>query len=695
MSASTSRSNSTTSTAPSTPRLSPRVQSSEWKHSTMTASTSHPVAHSSQEWWEHVLPPGQLAERLRKAQRSSSASRRRNNPALANATPSERSAWKRLSGLPNDRTDTSASSSKRTSLDEPSSWHVRSSTDVSSDDNASPTGRRSPARHAGPSHFASSSRQHSPEQASIAWPSTSPFQSPPLSRSTSTRRCRISSEDGSFTSTRTLSHTTLQRSFSGTNIKRFPQFEPHSLPDTPEISSDEKSDARSSTTVTANKREKPMTTPSLSRRPTPPTILRSSFDHPEQPSFNISNEQDPLESTHAEKHVSFDESGTRNSSHITFNFPAFSGHDHGVPVTSLPRSNSTRRVRQGVRINGRKATSFSLPGSRRSSLHDDLQYVTPRPDSFTPQPRPAHKRSASMSDAALLDSLNVAHKQLASAGNLALTLTRQLSAPLRPFFHMTLFFSISSITVASLACFLLVSYMLTAWDDVSQRSQKVSRVAIQTKTKVECGLGWGIRMLGSSDAGKGSTFNTASSDSKARTGSTTDAKTKKVPAPAASDVVFWPMRMALTGAGSIASRVTPAPIADMFSSPKESASSKPYPSTRPAQRQSGSALPPRPPLSLLLPSIMFTLVIAIGAGLTSFFASRRAAAGAARTSPAHSRPTSPGAAYAFPKSGSTFVHVPASFSASTSPLSSPVIGPSHLPRSAGTRDRYLRPQPAF
>ncbi len=130
MAASTSvRPHSASGSGSSTPWLSPEASSSAWRGSYPTSTdlsrsaslnATMNASESSQEWWEHVLPPGQLAERLRKAQRSSNSSRRRNNPALANATPSERSAWKRLSGLPkehkpHDRSESSTAASSRRS----------------------------------------------------------------------------------------------------------------------------------------------------------------------------------------------------------------------------------------------------------------------------------------------------------------------------------------------------------------------------------------------------------------------------------------------------------------------------------------------------------------------------------------------------------------------------------------------------
>ncbi|PWY99293.1 hypothetical protein BCV70DRAFT_115861 [Testicularia cyperi] len=824
MSASTSRSfSSVSSSGPSTPWLSPSISSSNWRDGTQhlgsarrsqrTSTEKHDhvaaayvpnvdpraASHSmSQDWWEHVLPPGQLAERLRKAKRSTSASRRRNNPALANATPSERSAWKSLSGLPLDRSvsashspDMSASSSHRSSvwsqaslsgfrLDDNSGSNTASSADVSSDEYPSPTGSRSPEyRHqpatstvfglfesdslAGPHtvHVPTSPRQSvHPWPSSQSFVSTTSFHSAPVSRSSSTRRARVRSADGmtpgtlnstapanvpsapsSNASSKPLHSSTVPNSFAHRHAKRLSgQFIPHSLPGTPEVSSDDdtNSDSRSSvTTTTQHTRRVSITTTTIrssSRMSSPPTILRSNFDRPEQPALDISDEDLPFGAGRRSRHVSFDSSafakGTSRegpsqdptsvrSSQSAFDFTNLPSRDYASPFESLPgRSNSTRRPRQGTRVNGRKATSFSLPGSRRGSIHESMPYVfagspfeaTPfaADSNFGTKPAPksghssAHRRSMSVPDVALLDSLNVAQKQLASAGSLALTLTRQLSAPLRPMFHLTLFLSISSITVVSLACFLFASYALTAWDDVGKRTQKVGRAAGKTREKVETTLSWGMRMLSNPDGSEPSASATEPRRSSRRQHSESnpcgvDGQDRASQGFTKSGhVVFLPLRMALAGTGSILHRVAPASIAGLFGQ-SDSVHAK---SSR-AKNKAGkpSSLPPRPPLSTLVPSIMFTLVLAIGAGLASFFASRRAAAEAAAAAgggaagSTHAMPasmSSSGGDSSYGMPSAAYVHVP-SASRPVSPSSSPFLGRSRFPSNdTGTKPQLRR-----
>ncbi|SPO31220.1 uncharacterized protein UTRI_05980_B [Ustilago trichophora] len=802
----TMRPHSSSSSSASTPWLSPEASSSTWRGSyatsadlsrrTSSASTSssknanmmkssEPSSSRdphSQEWWEHILPPGQLAERLRKAQRSSSASRRRNNPALANATPSERSAWKRLSGLPKetsqqqDRSETStATSSRRSSFQGSSATLPRSalkssyrshdaaggvhygnvsqsesSAEVSSDEfGGTSTGQHSPQNHSrytfpsglpvGNEHDSSSRRAgvrtagNSPEMVSNAWSTTSST-SPPLpsafdssrtgSRSTGGRRMRVMSEDGIasslFASAQTSSSSSyrLPNSHSAIHLNQFAtinndtstwsstgadrtraRFTHHSLPDTPELSSDEGLDVTSfTTTTTTTQRTRKISTTkttvrsSSSKAPSPPTILRSHFDRPDHPPCPLGAEDTAgsgsTSPSRRDRHVSFDRATEiprrasvddypepMISSQSAFNFGNLHNRDYTSPFDSLPpRSNSTRRARQGVRISGRRTTSFSLPGSRRGSIREDSpsQFGAAAPQASAS----GHRRSHSIPDAVLLDSLNVAHKQLASAGNLALTLTRQLSAPLRPVFHMTLFLSISSITVISLACFLCASYMLTAWDDASKRAHKVGEVAGRTRHRFERTLDWGMRMLGPNDApsrgnskpnskakateasaesaseprsARGATASSGTTSTKA------ESEKRNTVSSAAGHLFFWPARMAWSGASVVAYRITPPSITKLFEQDK----------TKPK-----STLPPRPPLSTLLPSILFTLLLAVGAGLTSFLASRRAAQAASGVSADNHNPSAGTQPYAVPTSptGMEYVHLASSSPPNPSPF---------------------------
>ncbi|SAM85956.1 uncharacterized protein UBRO_07873 [Ustilago bromivora] len=809
----TMRPHSATSSGSSTPSLSSEASTSTWRGSyatsadlsrrTSSASTSGTTIHTTaihtnmlasseptsssrgshaQEWWEHVLPPGQLAERLRKAQRSSSASRRRSsNAALANATSSERSAWKRLSGLPTEKSDptrsesSTATSSRRSFFQgstatlpqsafkascrvhqDRSALHYddlsqsNSSAQVSSDQlpGGASAGQHSPerrVRYTFPTPLPASTQQHhrsrrhgarhttsnSPELSSIWLATSSSSTSPPplpsafdpsrnASRSTDGRGMRVMSEDGMastiFASQQSSSWSSsssayrLPSSHSATHLNQFnntntdsssswnsiaadrtrAQFTHRLLPDTPELSSDE----ANGVTTTQRKREistTRTTVRSSSNAPSPPTpsptILRSDFDRPDQPLCPLGSEKTEgsrsTSPSRRDRHVSFEQSTETprrasvhdypepmmTSSQSAFNLGTLPNREYTSPFDTLPpRSNNTRRPRQPVRISGRRTTSFSLPGSRRGSIHGESPFAhssTP----FSSEAHGHHRPSTSIPDAMLLDSLNVAHKQLASAGNLALTLTRQLSASLRPVFHMTLFLSISSITVLSLACFLCASYVLTAWDDVSKRSHKVGQVAGKTKHKFEKALDWGVSMLGPTDISARptskpatSTMRESSAQAEANSSNTQAEKEStsaaKAPVSATAHAFLWSARMAWSATSSVAYRVTPPTISKLF---EEDKSSKPKAKT--------STLPPRPPLSTLLSSILFTLILAIGAGLNSFLASRRAAAGVSVNGGGGVE------GYTVPSPGMEYVHLPTESPYLGRRMSTPVATP--------------------
>ena len=605
MSAATSRAGS----ARATPQLSPTMTATAWSTDAgpsswghrMRPSLSHDTtprdahAHPDQ-WWENVLPPGQLAERLRRAQtplsHSSSSSssaaaaaakQYRVRSTLANATPTERKAWRRLSDLGQDWTpptsissgsttssNTSVGSSRRSSTrssTSSSNTSVGSSpfspssmcTENSSDECNTSSGQQSPLNRSGHfSHFEAFDEHEvnystfkASDQMGINWPGLGNSSMPKTySRSSSNRRTRVMSEDGlglginSAASSRRSSVNGLASH--NHNLRHFPQggYSSSHRGDSPETSSDDSSEGRSSTTTTTRRHSRTvsMTTATLRSSNiggagTTPQILQSHFDHPElghstlhtqspgSRGRHISFDGDAdaaLKAARSRHRVSMPASGLQES--------ASSGHFDSFPS----RSSTSRRSRHGFRHldDHRRTSSFSAPGSRRGSIHIDRASV----DSAR------HRRTSSIPDVALLSSLNVAQNQLATAGNLAVTLTRQLSAPLRPVFHLALFLSISSVTLASLLCFLTASYMLTAWDDVSKRSHRVTAVAGSARKSVEATVTWGFKMLA--------------------------------------------------------------------------------PPKRPSKP---SSLPPRPPLSLLIPSILFTAMIAIGTGLATLLANRRAA----------------------------------------------------------------------
>ncbi|KAE8215164.1 hypothetical protein CF327_g1512 [Tilletia walkeri] len=283
-----------------------------------------------------------------------------------------------------------------------------------------------------------------------------------------------------------------------------------------------------------------------------------------------------------------------------------------------------------------------------------------------------------MSEEALLRTMSVAQMQLASAGNLALTLTRQLSEPLRPMFHVALLIGISSFTLLSLIAFMSVGYGLSIWDDVSSRAGSVASnpsagvLRASARKNVEASVRWGKRMLAGSlesafvlgwgSAALDESINGAASASASASASAGEGvgdgekgksafeSGKTVPPPPPGGPGFsrasGGRRMRT---GSMPSHV---PWAAMHAQNVPSSSStpgggseskdKPAPPTssdeydfHAADREgrgrgdgvpggpTTSTFPPRPPLTVLIPSIMLTLLIAVGASLVRMFIQRQ------------------------------------------------------------------------
>lgn len=306
----------------------------------------------------------------------------------------------------------------------------------------------------------------------------------------------------------------------------------------------------------------------------------------------------------------------------------------------------------GARAFGSSSGSTRGHGSRPSSSH----YSHRRAESI---PGPV------IEDTALLDSLSVAQTQLASAGNLAMTLTRQLSAPLRPVFHITLFVWISSAAFLTLTGFLIASYLLTMWDDVGNRSRKVGMAATKARRNVQHSVMWGKRMLGANSNFTGEDYSSTEPDSTSQPYSTTGSRSTSNTANRTSEgdskrkdamSSFTPLSWAGSAASFFAFRLAPTSIAGLFengSTPSSASSSRRGSSSQkkptfgshhgarpsssgtndeydeddagaPSPDPRSSQMPPRPPLSMLIPSILFTILLALGAGLASFFASRKA-----------------------------------------------------------------------
>ncbi|PWN44609.1 hypothetical protein IE81DRAFT_12285 [Ceraceosorus guamensis] len=341
----------------------------------------------------------------------------------------------------------------------------------------------------------------------------------------------------------------------------------------------------------------------------------------------------------------------------------FAGLDH--------RPSSGRRLRTVSRDSfGARMPSYSAPSSPRLSVHlldaerPPHHFEDEQSDDTFPFSRGQRSFAATsldqggpMPDMAVLHSLNIAQTQLASAGNLALTLTRQLSAPLRPVLHVTLFVSISTITLITLLGFLCASYILSVWDDLGSRSRSVGRAAGDARRNIEGGLGWGRRMLlGTHLAVEENSAGSSEETSDAKLHQTT---TTHAPRAKTSPLFSSPFALAFPSPAAFAAKLAPSalaerlgvevdyqprrrssgtPVSPDFSSSSGSTSRRAssvfqeedtYDKPR-RPRSSTPPLPPRPPLSHLVPSILLTILIALFASFTSYLTNKRAAEAASQ-----------------------------------------------------------------
>ncbi|KDN41799.1 hypothetical protein K437DRAFT_170924, partial [Tilletiaria anomala UBC 951] len=162
-----------------------------------------------------------------------------------------------------------------------------------------------------------------------------------------------------------------------------------------------------------------------------------------------------------------------------------------------------RKARKHRRAGQHPPVSMSAPGSRRQSFYGGAPSLA---DAFGlgggeydfAQPRSRSSMSSTIgigADLAVLRRLDVAHHQLMNTGQLAKTLTRQISTPLKPLLHFWLAASISSVALVSLVAFVMLSYVLTVWDDLSARSRSVGQAAGQARRNIQASVHWGRTML--------------------------------------------------------------------------------------------------------------------------------------------------------------------------------------------------------
>lgn len=351
------------------------------------------------------------------------------------------------------------------------------------------------------------------------------------------------------------------------------------------------------------------------------------------------------------------------------------------------------------------ATSTSAPVSRRGSfsqvpslheLHRERARAggggpTTSGSSATGVSSPDGIDLGPMSDLPVMRSIHAAQEQLTKTTSNALALSKSIltvPAPvLRPLFHFALIWCVSGATIMALVGCLFASYMLTAWDDFGETGREVRKQAggwrppaMTTPT---------LPHTMAMDAGRLVFDNLIVSPltyaAKLPVAVAKSLAPSAVPTPAASRRASFSEGNLATDSNSSStdgrsSDGEEAPLGEEqnTATPSSSARSTPHTSTtrngsrkrkgrdtsrsRPSRPQN---MPPRPPLTTLIPSMLFTVMLAIGAGLIGGWAKRRYSSGNGNTgnegqatTPSHRHARSPAA----------------SSSEMSTPLTSPRIG---------------------
>ena len=281
---------------------------------------------------------------------------------------------------------------------------------------------------------------------------------------------------------------------------------------------------------------------------------------------------------------------------------------------------------------------MSMPGSRRTSIHSDMDrspfYSFDKNQSVESfafgthegQSQVKHHRASTVvSDLAALRSLDAAHHQLSNAGHLAKTLTRQISTPLKPILQFWLAASISSVALISLVTFMILSYVLTAWDDVGTRGRSVGVAADQARKNLEASVNWGRKMLHFTPVPEGSPSGQAGSSWEREGGSPSGSHHRSTFGSIFAKVAptrFFSEDENSSGAGrEQPRRKAPSPsVPPPVSDDDEPEFWDQQPRYRDERSKAAPPRPtagfgPRPPLRMLIPGIFFTLLLAFSASM--------------------------------------------------------------------------------
>lgn len=304
-------------------------------------------------------------------------------------------------------------------------------------------------------------------------------------------------------------------------------------------------------------------------------------------------------------------------SHPSSSRRGVSGSAPVSPRASMHLSDAQRaKLLNGLGIEGSGISTDSYQHAPPPARHSP-PLVSSRPR-YVPAP-------ASQHEVAVLRSLQSAQHHITKTTSTALSFSRSLLAVpapvVRPLMQATLLWWVSSATLFALGTCLLASYCLTMWDDVHGRKRAAAAAR------------------GAKGEERGCDPSTPPATAASSRRSSTAAASMALDAGkmALDSLVLSPIHLAtklpLAVAYSLAPRAVPSASAAAAAAAGEegadntAAASHDTQEAREREQRSKDArerpLPPRPPLSSLIPSMFFTLLLALGAGLIGGWAKKR------------------------------------------------------------------------
>ncbi|CAO1633509.1 unnamed protein product [Jaminaea pallidilutea] len=343
------------------------------------------------------------------------------------------------------------------------------------------------------------------------------------------------------------------------------------------------------------------------------------------------------------------------------------------PSSSSSSSSSTRhRVSSATSAPVSPQSSIRLSDSQRARLMQSLRAnqhrgaTMPNPSLPLPSPSstsPPPPAPASSREVAMLRSLQSAHQQISKTTSTALHFSRSILAVpapvLRPLLQATLLWWVSSATLFALAACLVLSFFLTAWDDMGasasgRRRQKKAATAAAAATAHSESVGRAAPTSSAStsdadDSGSPPDSQPSSTSTSRRSSlaSSTFHAVDVAGKAALDSLVITPLCIVSKVPLAVAKSLTPTTVPSQTSAngkgkgqdgdEKQSASDEATLNAQSSRvgndtdtasgykkKSSGPGpMPPRPPLLSLIPSIFLTLFVFVSANLFEGLAKRQ------------------------------------------------------------------------